>query len=98
MSGTFCEERRSYVYVEYPTDEQELYDLDKDPYQLENIVAKAEPRLVEELTTRLQELAACSGEECRAIEDRAFGYATAASAPTAAPMKWTTPGTEGYRA
>ncbi len=73
-----------YVYVEYPTDEQELYDLEEDPYQLENIVARAEPRLVDELAARLQELAACSGGECRAIEDKPFGYATAASAPTQA--------------
>jgi N-acetylglucosamine-6-sulfatase len=70
-----------YVYVEYPTDEQELYDLQTDPYQLENLTGSAELRLVAELAARLEELAACSGEECRAIEDKPFVHATAGLAP-----------------
>jgi N-acetylglucosamine-6-sulfatase len=71
-----------YLYVEYPTGEQELYDLRKDPYQIENIVHSAEPALVEELSARLSELAACAGEECRSIEDKAFSQARpAAQAP-----------------
>ncbi|HEM61735.1 MAG TPA: hypothetical protein ENO24_05555, partial [Chloroflexi bacterium] len=61
-----------YVYVEYPTDEQELYDLRGDPYQLENLAATADPALRQELAARLQELAACAGASCRSIEDEPF--------------------------
>jgi hypothetical protein len=30
---------RAYSYVKYSTDEEELYDLRADPYQLENLAA-----------------------------------------------------------
>jgi arylsulfatase A-like enzyme len=63
-----------YVYIEYPTDERELYDLQNDPYQLQNIVDTARPELLTELKARLHELQSCSGEECRAIEDKPFTY------------------------
>jgi arylsulfatase A-like enzyme len=69
-----------YVYVEYPTGEKELYDLEDDPYQLENVVVTAEPALVDELAARLNELATCAGESCRAVEDRSFVVAAPAPA------------------
>jgi arylsulfatase A-like enzyme len=62
-----------YLYVEYPTDEKELYDLHKDPYQLENIASSADPTLLELLAARLDQLAVCTGEECRALEDAPLG-------------------------
>ena len=71
-----------YVYVEYPTGEKELYDLVRDPYQLDNLASTAEPGLLQELAARLEELAACSGAGCRAIEDRPFAYARAAAPGT----------------
>ncbi|MBN1139968.1 MAG: sulfatase-like hydrolase/transferase, partial [Anaerolineae bacterium] len=76
-----------YLYVEYPTGERELYDLHNDPYQLENIVTTADPALVAELSARLGDLAACSGEDCRALEDTPFGQAAAepATAPASTP-------------
>ncbi|MBN1146450.1 MAG: sulfatase [Anaerolineales bacterium] len=61
-----------YVYIEYPTDERELYDLQTDPYQLKNLAATAPEELLEELAERLLELYTCSGETCRAAEDKAF--------------------------
>jgi N-acetylglucosamine-6-sulfatase len=61
-----------YVYIEYPTGESELYDLQQDPYQLQNIASTARPELVRELALRLQELHGCSGAECREIEDQPF--------------------------
>jgi hypothetical protein len=60
------------VYIEYPTGESELYDLQQDPYQLQNIASTARPELVRELALRLQELHGCSGAECREIEDQPF--------------------------
>jgi N-acetylglucosamine-6-sulfatase len=59
-----------YLYVEYPTDERELYDLRDDPYMLENIVPTADPQLLEQLAARVLELQSCSGADCRTVEDK----------------------------
>ena len=50
--------------------EYELYDLDKDPYELENLFAtdageQANAALVDKLHARLVALTACSGPSCR---------------------------------
>jgi N-acetylglucosamine-6-sulfatase len=58
-----------WTYVEYGTGERELFDLAGDPYQLDNVVATADPALVAALATRLAELRTCSGAECRRLED-----------------------------
>jgi N-acetylglucosamine-6-sulfatase len=78
----------NYVYIEYPTGEQELYDLRNDPYQLENLAATAPAQLRAELAARLEEMASCSGASCRTIEDRSFA-SDAASAPE--PVQAATP-------
>ncbi len=58
-----------WTYVEYGEGERELYDLKRDPYQLENIAAKTDPLLVKALSARLEQLAACKAASCRQIED-----------------------------
>ena len=58
------------TYVEYGTGERELYDLQEDPYQLENLYTSAEQPLLSGLHDRLEALENCSGEECRAAEKR----------------------------
>jgi N-acetylglucosamine-6-sulfatase len=55
----------NYLYVEYKSGEHELYDLRKDPYELDNEYATATP----ELKQRLEALRQCSAAECRAAED-----------------------------
>jgi N-acetylglucosamine-6-sulfatase len=58
------------VYVEYVgTGEKELYDLETDPYQLENSYRSADPALKEKLASSLNALRACSKEACREAED-----------------------------
>jgi arylsulfatase A-like enzyme len=59
----------NYLYVEYPTDEVELYDLRNDPFQLENIATTADAALLAELASRVRALQACSGSGCRSLED-----------------------------
>ena len=47
-------------YVEYDTDENELYDIQADPYELHNLASKADPKLLEQLAARVRALAARS--------------------------------------
>jgi arylsulfatase A-like enzyme len=61
-----------YLYVDYETGEQtgehELYDLRRDPYQLNNFYETAPPGLVKRLEAQLDALRQCAGKECRAAE------------------------------
>jgi arylsulfatase A-like enzyme len=57
-----------YKYVEYWTGVRELYDLETDPYELENRGDTAPMELVAPLSSALQALARCSGAGCRAAE------------------------------
>ncbi len=59
-------------YVEYATGERELYDLKADPYELQNLVPKADPKLLAQLSARVKELAACKAAACRTSEDAPF--------------------------
>ena len=60
----------THKYVEYDTGDKELYDLETDPYELDNIYETADSSLVADLETRLGALRSCTGEEgCREAED-----------------------------
>jgi arylsulfatase A-like enzyme len=59
----------THKYVEYGNGEKELYDLQADPYELENVYETADASLVEDLDARLEALRDCSGEGCREAED-----------------------------
>lgn len=63
---------RKYLYVEYDTGEKELFDMDSDPYQLDNIYASASKTLKKALADRTRALAGCEGSECRSLEDKAL--------------------------
>jgi arylsulfatase A-like enzyme len=54
-----------HLYVEYDSGERELYDLRKDPFQLDSIAQSADPALLQKLAERLQKLRACKGDGCR---------------------------------
>ena len=58
------------MFVEYAeTAEEELYDLNADPYQLQSISRTANSeQLYSTLENRLNALRACSGEACRSAE------------------------------
>ena len=58
-----------YMYVEYATGERELYDLRRDPYELQNIVNTAAPALVRSLSLEVAALERCRAAECRTVED-----------------------------
>jgi N-acetylglucosamine-6-sulfatase len=59
---------RTHTYVQWKTGERELYDLRKDPYELENINGSADRLLTARLKTRLRMLATCAGSACMATE------------------------------
>jgi arylsulfatase A-like enzyme len=58
-----------YKYVEYWTGVRELYDLDADPYELENIAATASANLLASLSSLVRDLTSCAGAACRAAEE-----------------------------
>jgi arylsulfatase A-like enzyme len=58
----------NYLYVEYKTGEHELYDLRKDPHELNNMYATAPPEITQRLEAQLDALRQCSAAECRAAE------------------------------
>jgi hypothetical protein len=58
-----------YLYVEYASGERELYDMQTDPYQLQNLVATADPALLAGLAADLDHLRVCAAAECRNAED-----------------------------
>ncbi len=57
------------IFVEYKPGEHELYDLRRDPYELDNEYSAASPELKRRLEAQLDALRQCSGEECRDAED-----------------------------
>jgi arylsulfatase A-like enzyme len=55
-----------YVYVQHANGERELYDLERDPYQLTSLTADpAYADVQEELALRLGLLSVCAGRNCR---------------------------------
>jgi N-acetylglucosamine-6-sulfatase len=58
-----------YKYVEYGNGEEELYDLQNDPYELESLHETADSSLVEDLKVRLEALRDCAYEGCQEAED-----------------------------
>jgi N-acetylglucosamine-6-sulfatase len=56
------------IYVEYGSDERELYDLIADPQQIENLAATADPALLAALSERVTRMETCAGDVCREVE------------------------------
>ncbi len=58
----------NYLYARYANGERELYNLDRDPYQLRSYDEGANPTLKERLERRLSALDSCAGTGCRSAE------------------------------
>lgn len=52
-----------------PPLEQELFDLDRDPYEMHNLIRNVSPLLIQALQFKLQRLFQCQGDSCR-LEQR----------------------------
>lgn len=62
---------RDLAYIEYATGERELYDLRRDPDQLENLAEDVDEDVLMRLSRILAALKRCAGESCRQAEARA---------------------------
>ncbi len=64
---------KDYLYTEYRYEdgafEGELYDLARDPLELENIYSSADPDLLRALAEHAEQLQACAGARCRELEE-----------------------------
>jgi N-acetylglucosamine-6-sulfatase len=58
----------THIYVVYSTGEKELYDLANDPYELNNIIASADRKMVAEFDKWLSAYRKCKGAGCREID------------------------------
>jgi N-acetylglucosamine-6-sulfatase len=67
--GLVAVRTEDHLYVEYETRESELYNLRKDPYELNNEYEEIELKDLWRLEGGLETLRGCVGEECRASED-----------------------------
>ena len=55
-----------YLYLEFVNDgDTQIYDLKKDPYELENIAQTTDKELLEEYHQWLENLRSCAADECR---------------------------------
>lgn len=60
-----------YKFVIYATGEKELYDLQKDPAEMENLFKTADPALLAQLEDWMRALYDCSGETCQQADQPA---------------------------
>ena len=59
---------RAVTYVEYETGERELYDLARDPLELDNAYPGADKARLDRLAAQLHALQSCSASTCRSAE------------------------------
>ncbi|HET9209127.1 MAG TPA: sulfatase, partial [Thermoanaerobaculia bacterium] len=55
-------------YVEYGTGEREVYDLNRDPDERNNLAARMKPAWLARMSSLARALGACSAERCRELE------------------------------
>jgi len=59
-----------YAYVEFQNGDVELYDLENDPYELQNLASTADPSLLAKFHTWLIDLGTCEADKCRNLENK----------------------------
>jgi arylsulfatase A-like enzyme len=58
-----------FLFVRYDSGEVELYDLEMDPYQMDNLAPGLDQAMLTMLLQRLAGMEACAGPVCRALEN-----------------------------
>ena len=67
LGPTLAVRTRDALYTHNETEEFELYDMTKDPSQVNNLYRLAEPGAIATWEKRIQTLATCRGASCRAL-------------------------------
>ncbi|KAK5598527.1 hypothetical protein CRENBAI_008896 [Crenichthys baileyi] len=64
------DDKQNLQYCEFADNESfvEVYNLTSDPHQLENIVKKVDPTILQAMNQRLIKLQSCVGDSCRNIK------------------------------
>jgi hypothetical protein len=62
----FTDLREDWNFTKAPL-EVELFNLDRDPFEMENIASRVPAELLVQLRQMLRKLFACSGESCRGV-------------------------------
>ena len=57
-----------FKYVEYQSGEREVYDLQHDPDELNNLASHLDPAWLEQMSSIARALGACAGDTCRRLE------------------------------
>jgi N-acetylglucosamine-6-sulfatase len=68
MPTNFALRTARYEYIDYPRGKDELYDMERDPYQIDSIQASAPTDVLAQIRAQLKLLEGCGGDECRAAE------------------------------
>jgi N-acetylglucosamine-6-sulfatase len=58
----------THTYVEHEGGDGELYDMRRDPHQVDNLYGRADEALLKGLRERLKDLKECAGAQCREAE------------------------------
>jgi arylsulfatase A-like enzyme len=67
LGPTYAIRTRDTLYAHLDTEDLELYDMTKDPYQLESQHRTADPTALAAWEKRIAALAACRGASCRTL-------------------------------
>jgi arylsulfatase A-like enzyme len=59
-----------WSYIRYSTGEEELYNLQEDPFQLESVHETVDRQFLRNLRRQSRQLSRCAADTCRAFEDR----------------------------
>ncbi len=68
-----------WLYVEYINREVELYNLQTDPYEMNNVASSTNPAILAQLHAQLDAMKHCTGESCRIADSMPNGSISGAA-------------------
>ena len=57
-----------YEYIDYVAGKSELYNMTRDPYQTQSLMANPPDDELAQLRSRLEQLRGCKSQECKTAE------------------------------
>ncbi|KAH3760332.1 Arylsulfatase A [Pelomyxa schiedti] len=65
INGTGIFQNKNWLYAEWCTGETEFYDIDTDPWEMENTFEKLDEETINTLSATVEAIANCKGDSCR---------------------------------